>query len=394
MAISILNNIPSLAAQNQLSITQANLQKTLEQLASGSRINSGADDAAGLAIADGLQANVTALTQSAMNANEGVGKLQVADGALSQVTTLLNRAVTLATESANGTVNDGSQREALDSEFQSIKAEIDRIGTNTTYNGAAIFQGGSTNDNQVTTAVTNPAGTSSAITGDMKIKYWDTTLAVPAYTTQTYGASTGDATVGDLINDINGSGKGLIATLDNTGNVVVTDTQNRGNATDPLADGGSTLKINGDGAADTLANTTNSSTMDVYLSDSTTAGSSTIGVTLGTFDSSNMNGISISNDNLQTAGSSQSALTDINNAIAQVAALRGSIGAGTNRLQAASNVMANQTQNLSSAQDGIQSADITQTVANLTKYQILSQTGISALAQANQMQQNVLKLLQ
>src|ERR1700690_3065976 len=201
MAISILNNIPSLAAQNQLSITQANLQKTLEQLASGSRINSGADDAAGLAIADGLQANVTALTQSAMNANEGVGKLQVADGALSQVTTLLNRAVTLATESANGTVNDGSQREALDSEFQSIKAEIGRIGTNTTYNGAAIFTGGQTNVNQVPTAVTNPAGLSSAITGDMKINVWDSSTS--AYVTDTFGASTGDATVGDLINDIN-----------------------------------------------------------------------------------------------------------------------------------------------------------------------------------------------
>jgi flagellin len=392
MAISILNNIPSLAAQNQLSITQANLQKTLEQLASGSRINSGADDAAGLAIADGLQANVTALTQSAMNANEGVGKLQVADGALSQVTTLLNRAVTLATESANGTVNDGSQREALDSEFQSIKAEIDRIGTNTTYNGAAIFQGGTTNNNQLTTAVTTPAGNATTISGNLTVKYWDTTLSTPAYSTATYS---GDATVGDLINDVNGSGKGLIATLANTGNLVVTDTQNRGTATDPLADGGATtLKIGTDSAAETLTNTSNSSTMDVYLSDSTTAGSSTIGVTLGTFDSSNMNGISISNDNLQTAATSQAALTDINNAIAQVAALRGSIGAGTNRLQAASNVMANQTQNLSSAQDGIQSADITQTVANLTKYQILSQTGISALAQANQMQQSVLKLLQ
>jgi flagellin len=391
MAISILNNIPSLAAQNQLSITQANLQKTLEQLSSGSRINSGADDAAGLAIADGLQANVTALTQSAMNANEGVGKLQVADGALSQVTTLLNRAVTLATESANGTVNDGSQREALDSEFQSIKAEIDRIGTNTTYNGAAIFQGGSTNNNQLTTAVTTPAGTATTITGDLSVKYWDS--ATSAYVTQTYS---GDATVGDLINDVNTSGKGLIATLDNTGNLVVTDTQNRGSATDPLASAGATntLKIGTDAATESLTNTSNSSTMDVYLSDSTTAGSSTIGVTLGTFDSSNMNGISISNDNLQTAGTSQAALTDINNAIAQVAALRGSIGAGTNRLQAASNVMANQTQNLSSAQDGIQSADITQTVANLTKYQILSQTGISALAQANQMQQSVLKLLQ
>ena len=391
MAISILNNIPSLAAQNQLSITQANLQKTLEQLSSGSRINSGADDAAGLAIADGLQANVTALTQSAMNANEGVGKLQVADGALSQVTTLLNRAVTLATESANGTVNDGSQREALDSEFQSIKAEIDRIGTNTTYNGAAIFQGGSTNNNQLTTAVTTPAGTATTITGDLSVKYWDS--ATSAYVTQTYS---GDATVGDLIIDVNSSGKGLIATLDNTGNLVVTDTQNRGSATDPLASAGATntLKIGTDAATESLTNTSNSSTMDVYLSDSTTAGSSTIGVTLGTFDSSNMNGISISNDNLQTAGTSQAALTDINNAIAQVAALRGSIGAGTNRLQAASNVMANQTQNLSSAQDGIQSADITQTVANLTKYQILSQTGISALAQANQMQQSVLKLLQ
>jgi len=394
MAISILNNIPALAAENQLSITQNSLNKTLQQLASGSRINTGADDAAGLAIADGLQANVTALTQSALNATEGVGKLQVADGALSQVTSLLNRAVTLATESANGTVNDGSQRQALDAEFQSIKSEIDRIGTNTTYNGSQIFTGGQTNNNQVTTAVTNPAGLSSAITGDMKIKYWDTTLASPAYTTVTYGASTGDSTVGDLINDINGAGKGLVATLDNTGNVVVTDTQNRGTTADPLADGTSTIKINGDGSADTLASTTNSSVMDVFLSDSTTAGSSTIGVTLGTFDSSNMNGISIANDNLQTAGAAQTALTDINNAIAQVAALRGSIGAGINRLSAATNVMNNQTQNLSSAEDGIRAADITQTVANLTKYQILSQTGISALAQANQMQQSVLKLLQ
>src|SRR6201997_3837551 len=103
MAISILNNIPSLAAQNQLSITQTSLQKTLEQLSSGKRINSGADDAAGLAIANGLQANTTALNQSVQNANDGVGKLQVADGALSQVTMLLNRAVTLATEAANGT---------------------------------------------------------------------------------------------------------------------------------------------------------------------------------------------------------------------------------------------------------------------------------------------------
>jgi flagellin len=136
MAISILNNIASLTAQNQLSITQTNLQKTLFQLSSGSRINSGADDAAGLAIANGLHANVTALTQSANNASGGIGSLQVADGALSQVTTLLNRAVTLSTEAATGTVSS-AQRGALDAEFTQIKAEIDRIGSTTTFN--AIF---------------------------------------------------------------------------------------------------------------------------------------------------------------------------------------------------------------------------------------------------------------
>ncbi|MCH7978466.1 MAG: hypothetical protein IH935_05750 [Acidobacteria bacterium] len=80
MAISILNNIGSLFARNQLSFIRSSLQNTLFRLASGSRINSGADDAAGLAIADGLRANVTALQQSSRNANDGVGALQVADG--------------------------------------------------------------------------------------------------------------------------------------------------------------------------------------------------------------------------------------------------------------------------------------------------------------------------
>ena len=119
-SLSILNNISSLTAENQLDATQASLNHTLQQLSSGSRISSGADDPAGLAIADGLNANVTALTQSIANANDGVGALQVTDGALSEVTNLLNRAVTLATESANGTLSS-AQRGAIDNEFTSIK---------------------------------------------------------------------------------------------------------------------------------------------------------------------------------------------------------------------------------------------------------------------------------
>src|SRR5208282_3227889 len=139
MAISLLNNIASLEAENNLNQTANNLQSTLFQLSSGSRINSGADDPAGLEIANGLQANITALNQSATNANEGVGLAQTADGALAQVTNLLNRATTLATEAANGT-NTGSQLSALDTEYTSIKAEIDQIGLNTTYNSTSAFQ--------------------------------------------------------------------------------------------------------------------------------------------------------------------------------------------------------------------------------------------------------------
>jgi flagellin len=389
MAISVLYNIPSLAAENQLTVTSASLQKTLYRLSTGSRINSGADDAAGLAIANGLGANVTALTQSALNSTEGADKLQVADGALSQVTTLLNRAVTLATESANGTINDGSQRQALDAEFTAIKAEIDRIGSNTTYNGSAIFAGGGTNFNQIVgDNAAAPAGLATAVGGTLAIK---TTGGATIYTTKAT-----DATVGDVINDVNSAGKGLVATLNASGQLVVTDAENRGTgaANQLSADALTGAFQIGGAASGAFDNTTNSSTMNVYLSDSTTIGSSSIGVTLSQFDSNNMNGISLANDNLQTAANAQVALADINNAISQVSALRGNIGASVNRLQAAGNVISAQIQNLTSAQSDITSADVPTEVANLTKYSILNQTGISALAQANQMQQAVLKLLQ
>jgi flagellin len=138
MSLGVLNNISAIYSQNNLNQTQMSLQNTLTQLSSGSRINSGADDAAGLALADGLHANVAALTQSSQNASAGVGMLQTADGALAQVTNLLNRAVTLATEAANGTLNT-SQVSSADQEYQNILTEIGNIGSTTNYNGNAVF---------------------------------------------------------------------------------------------------------------------------------------------------------------------------------------------------------------------------------------------------------------
>jgi len=141
MALGVLNNLSAIYAENNLNNTNSSLQTVLQQLSSGSRINSGADDAAGLSLVNGLEANSTALTQSETNASEGVGLLQVADGALSQVTSLLNRAVTLATEASNGTLNS-TQESAANQEYQSIMAEVNNIGSTTTYNQEQVFGGG------------------------------------------------------------------------------------------------------------------------------------------------------------------------------------------------------------------------------------------------------------
>ena len=127
------------------------------------RINSGADDAAGLSIANGLQANVAALTQSSQNASDGVGQLQTADGALSQVVTLLNRAVTLATEASNGGLS-GSQATALDNEYKSIQSEINTIGTTTNFNGTAVFAGSTVTWQGSQGSAGSPLTTSTALT--------------------------------------------------------------------------------------------------------------------------------------------------------------------------------------------------------------------------------------
>ena len=138
MSLGVLNNLNAIYAENNLNKSSASLSTVLQQLSSGSKINSGADDAAGLSLVDGLEANSMALSQSKTNATEGVGLLTVADGALSQVTNLLNRAVTLATEASNGTLNT-SQDTAANQEYQSILSEVSNIGSTTTYNDQAVF---------------------------------------------------------------------------------------------------------------------------------------------------------------------------------------------------------------------------------------------------------------
>jgi flagellin len=307
MSLGVLNNLSAMYAANNLNNTQNSLSKTLQQLSSGSKINSGADDAAGLSLIDGLQANATALSQSQTNATEGIGLLQVADGALSQVTNLLNRAVTLATEASNGTLNQ-SQMDAADQEYQSILAEIDNIGSTTTYNGNQVF------------------GQGAGATVDIYV---------------------GDSTVkGSSIDSL------YFAQL----------------ASSSVGDGGGTVALTAAGAAPaTITYTpTASATNQVNLT---------------------------GNLNVDTT-TSQGILNTLNDAIKAVAAQDGYIGSQINTMNAVSSVISTQQQNIVSAQNAIQATDYATASSNMSKYEILSQTGISALAQANSMQQEVVKLLQ
>jgi len=280
-SFSILNNISALNAQNQLNLNNVNLSRTLSRLSSGKRINSGADDAAGLQIADSLRANVYALNQSIRNANDGIGVAQIADGALQEITNLLTRAVTLAEEAATETV-DLNGRTSLQSEFTSIQAEIARIATQANFNGAYLF---------------TPEG---LVDGKLSVF------------------------VGDM---------------------------------------------------------TSSSTIDVTI-DSIGAAGDTVTDLGGT----SLAGVDLINE-------PSSALTTIQAALNAVAAMRGTIGAGMNRLQSAVAVLQTQVQNTQSAESTIRDANMAEEIVNLTKQQILAQSGMAALAQANANSQNVLNLL-
>lgn len=278
MSLGVLTNVAAINAENSLNQTQNSLNTVLEQLSSGSRINSGADDAAGLSIVDGLAANQAALNQSAQNAQNGVGLLQTADGALSQVTSLLDRAVTLATEASNGGLTT-AQATAADTEFQSILTQIGNIGSTTNFNSTGVF-------NQA-------AGTTFVLT---------------------------------------------------------------------------------DGTANGLTQITSAATA---------------------LTATSIGGVTFSGaDVLTSTAAAETTLTAVTNAIAGISSERGSLGANINQLNAAANVASTESVNLSAAQSTIQATNFGQATSDLAKFQVLDQTGISALAQANSTQQEILKLLQ
>jgi flagellin len=209
MALGVLNNLSAIYAENNLNNTNNSLQTVLQQLSSGSKINSGADDAAGLSLVNGLEANSMALSQSETNATEGVGLLDVADGALSQVTSLLDRAITLATEASNGTLN-ATQEGAANQEYQSILAEVSNIGSTTTYNQQQVFTG------NVTAVYTGDSSTAGSSVDDLNIHTLSESSVGDSDGVMSYGNGDG-ATGTNVFMDL--SNNGVLAATGDTLNV-------------------------------------------------------------------------------------------------------------------------------------------------------------------------------
>jgi len=524
MPLSILNNIAALTAENNINNTQTKLSSTLNQLSSGSKINSGADDPSALAVSDGMGANEAALSQSATNASSGVGLLQTADGALSQVTSLLDQAVTLATEASNGTLTS-SQVSSANQEYQNILTQIGNIGSSTNFNSSTVFTSSATNivvtdgtssgvntyadiigsmstssvgttagsavtTSNLSTATTTAANSTAAVTKVAGVYTLATTSSADDVSGQlsitvgsnapinvTIAAST---SIGSLVTQLNQNGSdfknaGLTAGTDGSGNLTITG------PTTGATTASNTLSFTGTSIADanatpqtltTLATTTPASGKDAVAANSvisvtsgdtvsgtitakvgtgatattasltvksgttaatlagdinnnsdfkaagiTAAYNSTTGaVTLTsatstpttnalTVDTTALNQSTVSTPGAGadfttastatlTASTAATILTTITQAVADVAYQRGTIGADINELTSAEGVASSENVNITSAQDSISATDYGTAASNLSKYQILSQTGISALAQANSVQQEVLKLLQ
>lgn len=311
-SFSIVNNISAINAQNRLQVTERGLRNTLTRLSTGLRINSSGDDAAGLAIADGLRADVKALNQAARNANDGISLLQTQDSSLNEISLLLTRAVTLAEQAASGTsgADLSDSKVALDDEFQDILNEIERLSASVEFNGINLLGGASTGTSTGTASLTIQVGLDSRSVSRIDVN----TVSI----------------------NVRGSNY-----YDNIGTP---------NAVTGYTSGSSTERIN---------------------------------LQLG-----------FGGRDLTTASNALKTLATLQSAITNTARTRGDIGSGINRLNATVSIIRSLSSNLQSAESQIRDANIAQEIVNLTQYQILSQTGISALSQANLSAQNVLRLLQ
>jgi flagellin len=399
--LSIQTNVAALSAQNSLASTNNTLQRSMERLSSGFRINRAADDAAGLAISQKMQAQIGGLNQAVRNSNDGVSMIQTAEGALDQVQTMMQRVRNLSVQAASDT-NGNDERSAIDVEIQQLQSEIDNISSRTTFNGLGLLDG---------TLVAHQSGgtaavSTTALAGGETISKIDTSGAKASATyTFGYDGATGEMTISDGTNSENVAVSDLAANSSTTLNfgslgvsiTLTNDTASTIVAADLGADVGTaglTVLTAADnqfatlqtGADATSANTTRVSLLDTRLTSGTSLEMNNLATAISNFHTA-------ANNNAATAQDATNLITALDTALNWVSSKRADLGAAQNRLGYAAASLSTTSQNVSAANSQIRDADVAEETANMSKNQILMQAGISVLAQANQTSQLALKLL-
>lgn len=355
----IQHNIAAINSYRNLGINQSGLNKNLEKLSSGYKINRAGDDAAGLAISESMRSQINGLNQAAKNAQDAIGLIQTAEGALTEVHSMLQRLTTLASQSANGTYNTVA-RGNLQSEVSELLKEIDRIANNTDFNGIKplantgsagkmTFQIGPSG--KETIVVNSQAMTVSGI----QAAIWDAKQGLDRDTQAKDGKDTGVANFKVSYDKAGGSNSFTVNKVE-TGFITSSG----------------------------IVNATAYDTVKTQYKAATFPGGST--------------GVSALLPTLNISGSStvvaNAAIDTINAAINAVSSYRAKLGAAQNRLEHTVNNLKVTSENITSAESRIRDTDMADEITAFTKNNILLQASQSMLAQSNSVPQSILSLLQ
>ncbi|MBO9535821.1 flagellin [Herbaspirillum sp.] len=361
MASVINTNIASLNTQRNLNMSQSSLNTSIQRLSSGLRVNSAKDDAAGLAIADRMNAQVKGLAVAQRNANDGISMAQTAEGALSTVTDNLQRMRELAVQAANGT-NSAQDRKTLNDEYSQLSQEVFRVLNGTNFNGQNLFTG--VGQGASAGVGSSSANVSASLTLSFQVGANVVDNKLNDQITITLDDLSNNSTIANVIGT---SAKGLIGLGDTTG---VTTAQNAYTsakaALDNLFATGSTLSASA-------------------LASSAVSLQATIDSAKLTLDAA------VANPTAQS--DAQNAIKNLDTAISLISSKRAEFGAVQNRFSAVISNLQVSSENITASRSRIMDTDYASETANLTRAQILQQAGTAMLSQANSSPQSVLSLL-
>ncbi len=393
MPLNIISNFAANVAHRNLIMSDAAATNSLAKLSAGTRVLSAKDDAAALAVGSRLAAEIAGLKTAAVNAGQAISMLQVADGAMSQINDVLMRMKSLAISSGSDQLSS-TERAMLDTEYQALLSEIDRIAADTEFAGTQLVNGALTRAGSTGSAYHATNGVDSIVfRGDFG------TVGSGAATTGSiqYNSNGGASNEGQFVVTAGGiTYSGLIdATKDDGTNlsastVVTLTSVGRTESIDIVLNAGFVTNGTTSNETQLLAGSSVSSfTFKVGTGSSATADDITISVNgIGT------TALSVTGGDILSKAAADTASIAVSNAINDVQTYRATIGASQNRLQFAANNLATTTENTEAARSQLLDLDVASEMSTFTSKQILVQAGVSMLAQANQLPQNLLRLFQ